>query len=188
MIVFSLHLLCRDIFWSLPNPTPSRPSKIKWFIPYIIFLTGSRKTGNIRSQPRPQGFSLKKWVGWAGVAPHPFFEGKALWTRLIRSQFCKSIFQFQTFQGKKEDFLKIMNWREIDFSSLFILEVSFEFNEWPQEPISTTRHYKSESSQAQLEFGITYVRFVLHAEGVPFQGGPQACSPGTISKFRSSER
>ena len=29
------------------------------------------------TQPRPQGFSLKKWVG-----PHPFFEGKALGTRL----------------------------------------------------------------------------------------------------------
>ena len=28
-------------------------------------------------QLRPQGFSLKKWVG-----PHPFFEGKALGTRL----------------------------------------------------------------------------------------------------------
>ena len=28
-------------------------------------------------QPRPQGFSLKKWVG-----PHPFFKGKALGTRL----------------------------------------------------------------------------------------------------------
>ena len=28
-------------------------------------------------RPRPQGFSLKKWVG-----PHPFFEGKALGTRL----------------------------------------------------------------------------------------------------------
>ena len=29
-------------------------------------------------QPRPQGFSLKKWVG-----PHPFFKGKALGTRLL---------------------------------------------------------------------------------------------------------
>ena len=29
-------------------------------------------------QLRPQGFSLKKWVG-----PHPFFKGKALRTRLI---------------------------------------------------------------------------------------------------------
>ena len=28
-------------------------------------------------QPRPQGFSLKKWVG-----PNPFFKGKALGTRL----------------------------------------------------------------------------------------------------------
>ena len=28
-------------------------------------------------QPRPQGFSLKKWS-----RPHPFFEGKALGTRL----------------------------------------------------------------------------------------------------------
>ena len=28
------------------------------------------------TQPRPQGFSLKKWVG-------PFFEGKALGTRLL---------------------------------------------------------------------------------------------------------
>ena len=39
-------------------------------------------------QPRPQGFSLKKWVGpgkgWGGAfsRPHPFFEGKALGTRL----------------------------------------------------------------------------------------------------------
>ena len=32
-------------------------------------------------QPRPQGFSLKKWVG-----PHPFFEGKALGTRLARGE------------------------------------------------------------------------------------------------------
>ena len=31
----------------------------------------------LRKQPRPQGFSLKKWVG-------PFFEGKALGTRLLR--------------------------------------------------------------------------------------------------------
>ena len=31
-------------------------------------------------QPRPQGFSLKKWVG-----RHPFFEGKALGTRLYDS-------------------------------------------------------------------------------------------------------
>ena len=30
----------------------------------------------IWKQPRPQGFSLKKWVG-------PFFKGKALGTRLI---------------------------------------------------------------------------------------------------------
>ena len=28
-------------------------------------------------QPRPQGFSPKKWVG-----PHPCFKGKALGTRL----------------------------------------------------------------------------------------------------------
>ena len=35
-------------------------------------------------QPRPQGFSLKKWVGRekALFPPHPFFEGKALGTRL----------------------------------------------------------------------------------------------------------
>ena len=31
-------------------------------------------------QPRPQGFSLKKWVG-----RHPFLEGKALGTRLYDS-------------------------------------------------------------------------------------------------------
>ena len=31
-------------------------------------------------QPRPQGFSLKKWVGL--FLPHPFFEGKALGMRL----------------------------------------------------------------------------------------------------------
>ena len=49
-------------------------------------------------QPRPQGFSLKKWVypthflrekpwgqGWELISmggPHPFFKGKALGTRL----------------------------------------------------------------------------------------------------------
>ena len=33
------------------------------------------------SQPRPQGFSLKKWVGL--FPPHPFFKGKALGTRLV---------------------------------------------------------------------------------------------------------
>ena len=31
-------------------------------------------------QPRPQGFSLKKMGG----APHPFFKGKALGTRLTK--------------------------------------------------------------------------------------------------------
>ena len=36
--------------------------------------------GEGRGQPRPQGFSLKKWVG----PPHPFFEGKSLGTRLGR--------------------------------------------------------------------------------------------------------
>ena len=35
-----------------------------------------------RHQPRPQGFSLKKWVG--REKPHPFFKGKALGTRLQR--------------------------------------------------------------------------------------------------------
>ena len=35
---------------------------------------------NPESQPRPQGFSLKKWVG-------PFFKGKALGTRLPESKF-----------------------------------------------------------------------------------------------------
>ena len=35
-------------------------------------------------QPRPQGFSLKNWVGREKglFPPHPFFEGKALGTRL----------------------------------------------------------------------------------------------------------
>ena len=32
----------------------------------------------VHFQPRPQGFSLKKWV-----EPHPFFKGKALGTRLV---------------------------------------------------------------------------------------------------------
>ena len=32
------------------------------------------------TQPHPQGFSLKQWVG--RDPPHPFFEGKALATRL----------------------------------------------------------------------------------------------------------
>ena len=34
---------------------------------------------HVQKQPRPQGFSLKKWV-----APHPFFKGKALGTRLVQ--------------------------------------------------------------------------------------------------------
>ena len=35
------------------------------------------------NQPRPQGFSLKKWVGQEkGPFPDQFFKGKALRTRL----------------------------------------------------------------------------------------------------------
>ena len=36
------------------------------------------KTYDVTSQPRPQGFSLKKWVG-------PFSKGKARGTRLVIS-------------------------------------------------------------------------------------------------------
>ena len=36
--------------------------------------------GALSIQPRPQGFSLKKWVG---PGKGPFFEGKALGTRLL---------------------------------------------------------------------------------------------------------
>ena len=36
----------------------------------------------VNFQPRPQGFSLKKWG-----RPHPFFEGKALGTRLVNFVF-----------------------------------------------------------------------------------------------------
>ena len=35
---------------------------------------------HFKTQPRSQGFSLKKWVG-----RHPFFEGKALGTRLFKT-------------------------------------------------------------------------------------------------------
>ena len=34
------------------------------------------------TQPRPQGFSVKKWVGRAFSRPTHFFKGKALGTRL----------------------------------------------------------------------------------------------------------
>ena len=37
------------------------------------------KAGYLNYQPRPQGFSLKKWVG----RHHRFFNGKALGTRLL---------------------------------------------------------------------------------------------------------
>ena len=40
------------------------------------------------NQPRPQGFSLKKWVG-----PHPVFEGKALGTRLMLNSNCRGCWQ-----------------------------------------------------------------------------------------------
>ena len=40
-------------------------------------LTREQKDQSFQSQPRPQGFSLKKW--------HPFFKGKALGTRLFQS-------------------------------------------------------------------------------------------------------
>ena len=38
---------------------------------------------NWEAQPRPQCFSLKKWM--AREKPHPFFEGKAQGTRLLGS-------------------------------------------------------------------------------------------------------
>ena len=43
------------------------------------------------NQPRPQGFSLKKWVG-----PPPFFEGKALGTRLKINNKTKNSRQFSS--------------------------------------------------------------------------------------------
>ena len=46
----------------------------------------STRGGRAKQQPRPQGFSLRKWVGRekALFPPHPFFEGKALGTRLAK--------------------------------------------------------------------------------------------------------
>ena len=46
-------------------------------------------------QPRPQGFSLKKWVG------HPFFKGKALGTRLVFQQFTIFLFDLDFCFGNK---------------------------------------------------------------------------------------
>ena len=43
-------------------------------------------------QPRPQDFSLKKWVGWE--RPHPFFKGKALGTRLVNEPLLFLLFSF----------------------------------------------------------------------------------------------
>ena len=40
-------------------------------------LSTGRILTSLLFQPRPQGFSLKKWVG------HPFFNGKVLGTRLL---------------------------------------------------------------------------------------------------------
>ena len=46
-------------------------------------------------QPRPQGFSLKKWVG------HPFFKGKALGTRLgFFSDFLRAQNMVRVIEGK----------------------------------------------------------------------------------------
>ena len=49
---------------------------------YAVRIKQERSV-HIRTQPRPQGFSLKKWVG--REKPHPFFKGKTLGTRLIRT-------------------------------------------------------------------------------------------------------
>ena len=41
----------------------------------------------LETQPRPQSFSLKKWVGREKLfPPHPFFKGKALGTRLLETE------------------------------------------------------------------------------------------------------
>ena len=48
---------------------------------YVKGVCARERRAAARRQPRPQGFSLKKWVG-----PHPFFEGKALGTRLARGE------------------------------------------------------------------------------------------------------
>ena len=50
-----------------------------------MFACGIRNPGiwNPVNQPRPQGFSFKKWVGQEkGPFPDQFFKGKALRTRL----------------------------------------------------------------------------------------------------------
>ena len=43
-------------------------------------------------QPRPQDFSLKKWVGWE--RPHLFIKGKALGTRLVNDPLLFLLFSF----------------------------------------------------------------------------------------------
>ena len=52
---------------------------------WIVWILLSRKMC-LRSspQPRPQGFSLTKWVG--REKPHPFFKGKALGTRVVNRE------------------------------------------------------------------------------------------------------
>ena len=44
-----------------------------------LYIAEPLSSAEVPAQPRPQGFSLKKMGG----APHPFFEGKALGTRLV---------------------------------------------------------------------------------------------------------
>ena len=66
-----------------------------------------------RIQPRPQGFSLKKW-------PQPFFKGKALGTRLVRIIGQRKVLSIQVFRfkGRKYSLLCLLDF--VAFTDLFI--------------------------------------------------------------------
>ena len=68
----------------------------------------------VRIQPRPQGFSLKKW-------PHPFFQGKALGTRLVRIIGQRKVLSIQVFRfkGRKYSLLWLLG-DLVAFTDLFI--------------------------------------------------------------------
>ena len=72
-------LVCLALLHNHCYSLPFLPSSLPPRAPLVFPSRPKPHFPSLSNQPRSQGFSLKKWVG----PPHPFFEGKALGTRLL---------------------------------------------------------------------------------------------------------
>ena len=104
LVCFVVIFTSINVFWSF-----AKEEEVKFDEKFFQAKFLSRLSHKVFRQPRPQSFSLKKWVGGKTrilgctrrhvtsrcqglFPPHPFFERKALGTRLVFRPVTESIY------------------------------------------------------------------------------------------------